>query len=234
MKKVIYALHGMMGDCRDWDCLDLDLLAVDLWENDSAADFEAWSDVFNRNVKASEGKYLMGYSMGGRLALHALLDQASCWKAGVMISTHPGLQNEEDRRLRVVADRQWASGAREMLWADFLKLWNGQAVLRSEVASRHQAELEPMREKIAAAFEHWSLGQQKDLRPALQQCQTPVLWITGERDEKFTQLAAEVVADNDGFEHVIIPDAGHRLLFETGEALKRLKIAIGDFQKRIV
>jgi 2-succinyl-6-hydroxy-2,4-cyclohexadiene-1-carboxylate synthase len=94
--------------------------------------------------------------------------------------------------------------------------------------------LEPNRESVARAFEHWSLGNQADLRPALVESSTPILWITGGQDDKFTRLAEQVAASNGVFEHAVIPEAGHRLLFETGDSLKMLKTLIGDFQKRIL
>ncbi len=232
-----YALHGMLGCRKDWDHLDLGVQAVDLWqafrEGDSP-DLENWAQTFNSKVKSEGEKMLIGYSMGGRLAMHAMLDQPNIWCGVVVISAHPGLQSEEERKSRWENDLQWASHAREMSWSDFLKMWNQQATLQKGVGSQFQLGLEYDRESVACAFECWSLGQQQDLGPALEQCQTPVLWITGERDKKFTCLAAEVVAANDGFEHSIIPDAGHRLLFESEASLKRLKMLIGDFQKRIL
>lgn len=106
--------------------------------------------------------------------------------------------------------------------------------MKSESGSLFQSDIEGSRENVACAFEYWSLGQQEDLRPALAQCNTPVLWITGEQDEKFTRLAGEVTSDNESFEHEIIPETGHRLLFESGQSLNKLKTLIGDFQKRIL
>lgn len=234
---ITYALHGMMGHPKDWDHLGLDVQGVDLWQAFRDGEnpcLEDWAQSFNREVENGAEKMLIAYSMGGRLALHALLDQPNSWSGAVVISAHPGLKSNEERESRLVSDRQWASRAREMAWSDFLKLWNEQVILKSGTGSLFQSELNTSKESVACAFECWSLGQQEDLRPALEQCQTPVLWITGGRDEKFTLLTGAVTASNDNFEHVVISDAGHRLLFEKGESLNSLKSLIGDFQKRFL
>ncbi|MCF6313342.1 MAG: alpha/beta fold hydrolase [Verrucomicrobiales bacterium] len=231
---MIYALHGMLGDARDWQGLGIGVRAVDLWRQlELGADLEAWGRNFNEQV-VGEGHDLVGYSMGGRLALHALLDRPRAWRSLVVLSTHPGLSDLRQRELRLKEDRAWAVLARSLPWADFLQKWNAQAVLKSVEPSAGQMDLQDRRERVARAFECWSLGRQEDLRGALAGCCTPVLWITGELDEKFTQLVAEVVSGNHFFEHQVIAGAGHRLLFENKDVLKRLKIVIGDFQKRFM
>jgi len=234
---MIYALHGMMGHCSDWDALELDLKAVELWQAFSGSDkpdLESWAQSFNGSVSDDNEKILIGYSMGGRLALHVLLNQPNIWKGAVVISTHPGLQDDGERKTRLEDDLQWASRARDLSWSDFLVQWNDQAVLKIGGKSKSQATLEDSRDSVALAFECWSLGNQADLRSALSECSVPILWITGALDEKFTALAAEVAASNARFEYVAIPGAGHRLLFESGDPLKMLKSLIGDFQKRIL
>ena len=234
---MIYALHGMMGHCSDWDILELDSQTVDLWQAFSSGDnpdLETWAQSFNESVVDDSQKMLIGYSMGGRLALHVLLNQPDEWKGVVAISTHPGLQDDGERKARLENDQQWAARARDLPWADFLSLWNEQAILKSGDSSAFQSDLEGARERVAQAFECWSLGNQADLTPRLSQCNTPLLWITGGQDEKFTELSKKVGASNKNFEHAVIPDAGHRLLFESGDSSKMLKSLIGDFQKRIL
>lgn len=233
---MVYALHGMMGHQKDWESLDLGLQAVNLWE-EGASDhlgFEDWAQSFNGRVDGGKGSILIGYSMGGRLAMHAMLSQPNPWKGVVLISAHPGLENEAERLNRLEADQQWAKRVREMPWSDLLNLWNEQDTLISGSGSKYQVELKGDRESLASAFERWSLGCQNDLRRALAKCDTPVLWITGEQDEKFTLLAEEVGKANDNIEHRVIPEAGHRLLYERESSLNLMKNLIVDFQKRIL
>jgi len=77
----IVALHGFLGRPSDWDFLRDAGLDVDARELDDIP---------------RSGETLLGYSMGGRLALHALLDGAKFERA-VIVSSGLGLENEADR-----------------------------------------------------------------------------------------------------------------------------------------
>ena len=66
------------------------------------------------------------------------------------------------------------------------------------------------REELACALERGSVGLQEDLRPALRRLDVPVLWIAGEQDEKYAELAKECAALNPRFEARILEGVGHR------------------------
>ncbi|MEM7603663.1 MAG: hypothetical protein AAF357_19900, partial [Verrucomicrobiota bacterium] len=138
----------------------------------------------------------------------------------IILAAHPGLERVEDRLVRRVSDEVWAKRAREMLWEDFLQVWNEQRVLIDSLVSPRQQALEVKRSSIALAFETWSLGRQENLRSPLRRFQSPVLWITGEKDTKFTALAEEMEGVLVDMKRVEIPGAGHRVLGEqAGEVI---------------
>ncbi|NNE93675.1 MAG: alpha/beta fold hydrolase [Verrucomicrobiales bacterium] len=218
----IYALHGNLGAPSDWDRIGLDeLVARNLWA-ESDRNFRTWAIDFCTEIPAGSENVLVGYSMGGRLTLHALIAAPDLWKRAVIVSAHPGLECPEDRLARRSSDQVWAKHARELPWEEFLQKWNAQGVLAGQEPSAAQRELESRRESVARAFENWSLGAQEDLRERLARISTPVTWVTGERDAKFSALAAEMAALMPNGEHVVLPDCGHRVLFEKPEALARL------------
>ena len=115
-----WCLHGAVGMAADWRGFAKNLAAsgigsraVDLWrfldcgpmslaEFAKALNAEAGGEVFR-----GSGRALAGYSMGGRLALHALLESGHPWQAAVIVSGHPGL--ESDRSVRRSADTAWAT-----------------------------------------------------------------------------------------------------------------------------
>jgi 2-succinyl-6-hydroxy-2,4-cyclohexadiene-1-carboxylate synthase len=110
-----------------------------------------------------------------------------------------------------------------MEWGAFLDQWNAQTLF-SEVTPAlrsRQAALEPRREAIATAFETWSLGRQEDLRSRLGRFTGPVVWITGERDLRFTRIGAEMAAVFQDFRHVVVPGVGHRVLESGAEEVMR-------------
>lgn len=200
--------------------------AVDLWRflECESLTLAEWAASFNAEVKASGGgpHHLLGYSMGGRLALHALLDAPELWAQATIVSAHPGLTDEGERLQRMARDAEWAGLALTADWPQFLDKWQNQSVLRSTIEPGPRGQLVNRRRAIARSFMEWSLGKQADLRPGLTNLQTPILWLTGRDDEKFTRLAADLVPTLRQGRHHIVPDCGHRLPWEAEDVLADL------------
>ncbi len=217
MNSPVIALHGNMGSFHDWDFIKTpELQSIDLWKH-SDLTFAEFSAMLRESTES--GSPLIGYSLGGRLALHAVAANPEHWAGAVIISSHPGLCCVQERIERRISDEIWAKYARKMDWREFLEKWNSQAVLSDTPIGKKQFQLENLREKIAQGFENWSLGKQDDLRPALARFKKPVLWITGEQDEKFTHLGEEMTDVFQDFQHVIIPDCGHRVLADAPDLI---------------
>lgn len=221
----LVALHGNLGSTADWESLSLPgLHAIDLWTFSSLSFGEFADELATTLTEGLERPFLVGYSLGGRLALHAMARHPERWSGALILSAHPGLCCVEDRLARRISDDIWARDAREMEWGAFVEKWNRQTVLDGGggSATLSQLALESRREAIACAFESWSLGRQEDLRRSLSSFQSPVRWITGERDEKFTRLGAEMEGVFVRFNHAVIPGCGHRLLQEGAGDLARM------------
>lgn len=220
----ILALHGNLGTTADWDLPGCPHThTIDLWDHVDLG-FDEFAVALAGPLSAGfEKPILVGYSLGGRLALHALASFPERWVVAVIVSAHPGLCCVEDRIARRTSDAIWADRARTMDWGAFLDQWNAQPLfgeVSPELRAR-QAGLEARRESIAKAFETWSLGRQEDLRSRLGRFTGPVLWITGESDTRFTRLGAEMAAVFPDFRHLVVPGAGHRVLEEGAESVVR-------------
>lgn len=183
--------------------------------------------------EASGKQVLVAYSMGARLALHALLERGR-WDAAVMVGPHPGLEAEEERSARRASDAEWASLALSGEWAEFLKKWESQAVLErspdgeGEMADR--AGLSVRRREVARSFIDWSLGAQQSLWGRLGEISCPVLWCVGERDPKFRALAERAVPLVPNAELWVSPGAGHRLPWDAPTAFQE---KVGEFLERL-
>lgn len=160
---------------------------------------------------------LLGYSMGGRLALHALLKRPEMYRRAVIVSAHPGLTDEKEKIMRQAGDAEWAAVALRGDWKKFLTKWNSQPVLAG-VEPQGRSQLEVRRQAVTRSFMDWSLGKQRDLREEIEGCGTPITWVTGAEDAKFSALAEEVK----GVEHRSIAGAGHRVPWDAPEALVEL------------
>ncbi len=226
-----WCLHGAAGMAADWRCFTKHLAsagissrAVDLWrflEGGSVplADFgTALNADAHGEISRSHGRALLGYSMGGRAALHALLEKDHPWQAAIIVSAHPGLKTEPEKAARRATDADWATQALTRNWQEFLKAWDAQPILSSSPMREDQAagRLVMRRREVARSFVDWSLGAQASLWERLGEISIPVLWIAGENDPKFLALAQTAVAKMPHAVLRIAPAAGHRVPWETG------------------
>ena len=222
----IWALHGAVGREADWNefrermsGLGHEVWALDLWDylEDGDCSFGEFAKrLCERADEEEEPPLLLGYSMGGRLALHALLEESNAWKGAVIVSAHPGLRDREECVLRMARDAEWAGKVLTAPWRNFLEEWESQAVLEGRCIAppADRGLLERRRAAVARGFTSWSLGKQADLRNDLAGLKLPVVWVTGRRDEKFHALAEEVWPGMPTAFHLSVGDSGHRVPWE--------------------
>jgi 2-succinyl-6-hydroxy-2,4-cyclohexadiene-1-carboxylate synthase len=226
-----WCLHGAVGSAGDWRKWAARLAASGI----SARAIDLWRFLENGPLPMppfaeAQSRMIIGYSMGGRLALHALLDRSSLWRAAVIISAHPGLESEKERAARRVSDQSWAARAMTWEWNDFLNAWHAQPMLvgASPRDASADSRLAHQRRAIAQSFIDWSLGAQEPLWELLGEIRTPVLWVVGERDPKFIALAERAVRRLPCGRLVVMPGAGHRVPWETTDALSAEIAAFAD------
>lgn len=222
-----WCLHGAVGAASDWRSLasgfaahGISTRAVDLWRflQCESVNMREFARRLNADaageISRSQRRILIGYSMGGRLALHALLENGP-WDAAVIISANPGLRDPQEIAERRSQDAHWATRALTESWADFLSAWNQQPILGGAMRDeREDKKLIQRRREIARSFVDWSIGNQENLWDILTEIKIPVLWIAGENDAKFSAIAEEAAAKSPSFSLAIAPDAGHRVPWE--------------------
>ena len=220
----LWCLHGFLGNGGDWVFLEEalsreggirihrpDLLAAP----GEVRSFPYWARKFNARAAGAEGTpILLGYSMGGRLALHCLLQPGAPWRGAVLVSAHPGLDSEEERRERLARDETWARRFEEDPWEEILADWNSQPVFqgRNPLPARREADFS--RQALARALRVWSLGNQGPLLERLHQLEVPLLWIAGREDPPYLRLGERAARGNRRIRFVSLPGAGHRLPWE--------------------
>ncbi len=171
---------------------------------------------------------LVGYSMGGRLALHYLR-----WAAPLpclLIGASPGLQDEAERRRRRHEDRRWAAqllapGDTSARMEAFCAAWEAQPLiapqtllpqpLRTLLAARRRRN-DPV--GLAHALLACGAGTLPPLWRHLPEL-PPCTWLHGAGDAKFAAIAAEAATRNSGFAPVAVPGAGHAPHLEAPHAV---------------
>lgn len=228
------ALHGFLGLPSDWDGLLSDQWNKVDWlklVDEEIDHFELIVDRLQRQV----GSVLLGYSMGGRLGLEMMTNEQARWKAAIIISSHPGLQSTEEREARREVDSRWSDRFRTKEWPDesenwteIMEDWNAQPVFAGDPPIQRD-EKDFNRDALAAALRACSLSEQPDYRTWLRKTIIPILWMAGERDEKYVKLATECAALNPRFELCILPNAGHRAPWGNPAAFRQ---AVASFLER--
>jgi 2-succinyl-6-hydroxy-2,4-cyclohexadiene-1-carboxylate synthase len=227
-------LHGFTQTRQSWRLTLAELggrrraLAPDLPGHGLAAARPASFAACTGYVRALGGERfaLAGYSMGGRIALHAAFALGSQLDRLVLIGASPGIADPEERAARraaddALADRIEAIGveafARE--WAE-LPLWEGQP--ERVRAAAHADRLRNTPAGLAAALRGLGTGVMEPLWDALAGLQVPVTLAVGERDEKFRAIAARMAAVLPRAEVVVVEGAGHAAQLEQPAAVAAL------------
>ena len=234
MAQTLLLLHGFTQTRQSWRPVMAALggrrraIAPDMPGHGLAAARPASFSACTGYVRALGGDRfaLAGYSMGGRVALHAALALGSRLDRLVLIGASPGIADAGERAARrraddALADRIEAIGveafARE--WAS-LPLWEGQPERVAAAANADRLRNTPA--GLAAALRGLGTGVMDPLWDALPSLSVPVTLAVGERDEKFRAIAERMAAVLPRAEIAVVEGAGHAAQLEAPGAVAAL------------
>ena len=212
---------------------DIETVAPDLPGHGSAAGVSSSATTMNGtsdvlvkllDARKIQNTAVVGYSMGGRLALHFALRNRERVDRLVLISASPGLRTEAERLERQKLDHQRATEIERDL-PGFLDRWYSMPLFRSlsdETRLRlvqKRAENNPV--GLARSLEGMGLGAQPSHWEHLQDIRVPAWAIVGANDPKFVAIANEMAAAS-SIKAVILQDASHAIPSERLQALAEL------------
>lgn len=143
----------------------------------------------------TEVSLLVGYSMGGRFALRAMLDRRDLAARLVLIGATAGIDDADERAARRAADGALADRLRAEGAADFLDGWLALplfADLRPEQQLR-SARLEHWGAGVPETFEHRGTGSMTPMWDRLGGLGVPTLVLAGAADPKFVAIGERLV-----------------------------------------
>ena len=244
-KPVILFLHGFLGSRGDWIDLvkpfsdDYRCLLVDLpghGENRSLPEndytiqgcTQALLHLFDKlDIDRAN---ILGYSMGGRLALYFAVTYPDRCHRVILESSSPGLKTKLERDERVGNDEELAAKL-ELEGLDvFLKEWYDKPIFAT--LKEHPGKLSRLLEQrrqsdpagLALSLRIMGTGKQQSLWDRLNEINLPLLLLAGEQDIKFSGIASAMADLCPTAEVCIIANAGHNVHIEQPEQFVRVAL----------
>ncbi|WP_105902407.1 2-succinyl-6-hydroxy-2,4-cyclohexadiene-1-carboxylate synthase [Vibrio gangliei] len=228
-------LHGFLGSSQDWaDSLEhlhcdaaiqVDLPChggskycevEDFVQACQQVELTILSKLKKAGIDTSTPLVLIGYSLGARVTMYGLAESAFpqlniC--GAVLEGGNFGLKTEEDKVLRWENDKHWSRRFATEAIDEVLEDWYQQGVFASLTATQ-RAELVELRSdnlgsQLGCMLRATSLAKQPYLLDTLKQLPIPLLYICGEKDDKFQSLAKQ-----SGLTYHSVSQAGHNVHHE--------------------
>ncbi len=232
-RPALVLLHGFMGTARDWDAA-LPALSPRFWcvapelpghgrrRLGGPLEMGAWAGALAATIRAQglSRAHLMGYSMGGRLALRAAIEAPEVVDRLVLEGTSAGIEGSAERLARAAQDDALAALIRVEGLEVFLRRWYGAPLFESlgrepgrlEAVIAARADQDP--ESMARIIAGMSPGRQRSEWDRLGGVRCPTLIVAGELDEKYRGLGARMVGLMGSARQAIVEGAGHNAHLE--------------------
>ncbi|SDM69426.1 2-succinyl-6-hydroxy-2,4-cyclohexadiene-1-carboxylate synthase [Psychrobacillus sp. OK028] len=235
--KIVF-LHGFTGSTHTWNEVisnlpnTFDILSIDLiGHGETSKPINPGRYVVEEQIADLHALFqqlqwsnftLVGYSMGGRLALA----YASKYpvKRLILESSSPGLSDEEERLNRKQSDEQLAHRILNDGLTLFVDFWESIPLFHSQQNLSLEKQVLIRQERLAGSeiglansLRGFSTGVQPSYWDKLEEIIIPTILITGELDEKFCKLAEAMKKYLPNVAHKEINDVGHAIHVENPE-----------------
>ena len=172
--------------------------------------------------------HLVGYSMGGRLALHVAVKRPERILSLLTIGAHAGLEDEA-RQERRRADEELAERIERDGLEAFVTYWSA-LPLFAGIESRGSAVVADLRAErmrngvdgLAASLRGMGAGAMEPLWNELSRVESPATFVAGQLDPGYIASAKRLAAAVPDGTVEVVPDAGHSVHQERPEALARV------------
>lgn len=168
-----------------------------------------------------EKVHLVGYSMGGRVALTFSLLYPDWVRSLTLESASPGLASLEERATRREADEMLAERIMQDGIEQFVAYWENIPLFASQQklpVSKQQAiraeRLQQSARGLADSLRYIGTGKQPSWWDSLSEVKCPTLLVVGEDDAKFVKLNEKMVILIDEAKLVCVENAGHAIHIE--------------------
>ncbi|MDZ8033494.1 2-succinyl-6-hydroxy-2,4-cyclohexadiene-1-carboxylate synthase [Nostoc sp. DedSLP04] len=238
-KPLILFLHGFMGNINEFDEAikllfnEFSYLTIDLPGHGKTQvlggdEYYTMANtahaLINLLDKLEIAKcFLVGYSMGGRLALYLALNFPERFYKVVLESASPGLSTATERLERIKLDTQIGRKLTRTFektdFIAFLSNWYNQPIFgdiknHPEYDRMIESRLQNNSQELDKSLRFMGTGCQPSLWEKLQCSTIPMLLLVGEYDQKFISINTEMAKICEFVQLKIISNAAHNIHFE--------------------
>lgn len=227
-------LHGFMGSLKDWRPVIDELsasfycIAVDLpWHGDSPQ-LPPLDNPFQQTAQALiqllDALHIarcgvIGYSMGGRIALYSAVKNPGRFSPLIIESASPGIHSAAARADRQHWEREMAARLRKNEMCAFLDFWYSQPLFESlrahpQFEQLYKSRLRNTPAALADAMLALGVGNQSDLWDEICNYRGPMLFLAGEQDAKYASIAEKIAHRRPATDFAVFPKYGHNIHFE--------------------
>lgn len=180
-------------------------------------------------ARGGEQFVLVGYSMGGRAALHVALAMPERVRRLVLVSASAGIEDAAERAARRAADEALAAQIERNGIEWFVDRWGKVPLfagdpqwVRDEVG-RDERRATPA--ALAACLRGLGPGAMTPMWDRLEELAMPVAILAGARDDTYVDHARRLAAAIEHSTLEVVPAAGHRLALQAPDAVARAVLA---------
>ena len=229
-------LHGFTGSAQGWEQIakqfdQFRVLAIDMVghgesdapikssEYEMAVQIELIKEVLEE--LQLEQVYLLGYSMGGRIALSFACAYPNYVKALFLESATAGIEKEDLRKERRASDERLAEKIEREGVESFVQHWENIPLFESHkmlpTSVQNKLRQERLSQRViglANSLRGIGTGKMPSVWSQLKNLDMPVYLMAGEKDEKFIQLNRKMQTIIANAVFLVIPCVGHTIHVE--------------------
>jgi 2-succinyl-6-hydroxy-2,4-cyclohexadiene-1-carboxylate synthase len=179
-----------------------------------------------------EGAVLAGYSLGGRLALHAALRDPGRYTALVTVGTSAGIEDDAARTARRQDDERLAAWMEGRPIEDVVSVWERQPLFADQsdalVEEQRAGRLSHDPRELAELLRTAGQGALEPVWEELPHLALPWLALAGSRDERYGAAAGRMAELAPQGRAAVVEEAGHAAQLQHPQAVARLVVEFLD------
>lgn len=232
-EEAIVMLHGFLGSSADYSLFLSELsksyysIAFDLPGHGKSTFLSKEAYLIDNTILILHSQlqdlgvnkiHLIGYSMGGRVALSLANAFPEMIASLTLISSTAGLKTEQERQQRIENDARIIDKIKTMDMTDFLHFWYSQQIFSfssERINSILSQRLMNNKSEVIKSLRFAGTGMMTPLWDNLQNLNFPILLLSGEKDKKFVRICEEMHKLLPDSRNIVVQNSSHNLLLDT-------------------